>query len=166
MEPRRLVVYSVVAVVVAVTLASGPLVGAVDLTEEADDGITEELGEGSADVELHVFPEEVTLSEGRYGSEQYYLRVPDASYTLSNVTGQPIVVYSVTLEGPETYSSGSKNSFVTAENEGRRIISIDEKVFDRDELRPGRYNATVTLLVRGDGEQTIETETFTVEVEP
>lgn len=165
MEPGRLAVYGTLTVVVVLTLLSGPIVEPIDFTDDSG-GITDDFGNGSADVAVVSFPDSVTLSEGRYGSGQYYLRVPDATYSLSNVTGQPSIVYSLELDGPDKYYTTSQTEFVTDANAGQRRIRIGETVFDRDELRSDRYNATVTLLVRGGSEETVLRErTYDVEVE-
>ena len=157
-------VYGAVAVIVTVTLLSGPLVGAIDLTSEEDRGLTDDLGNGSADVEVLSFPESATISEGRYGSEQYYLRVPTATYRLSNVTGQPAVEYSILLR--ENYYSTSTSTFVTSESEGERTASLERVVFDESELERGAYNATLSLVLRANGDETmIRNTSFVVEVE-
>lgn len=164
MRVRRGAVYGAITIITLVTLLSGPLVGAVDLTSEPDTGITDDLGNGSADVSVLSFPETASISEGRFGSEQLYLRVPDATYRLSNVSGQPSIEYTLLLE--ENYYSTSTTSFVTAAEEGRRTASLDRVTFQRSELQRDRYNATLSLVLRANGNETvIREERFVVEVE-
>lgn len=153
MDAARGSVYAAVALIAAVTIISGPLVGAVDLTYERGSGITDDIGSGSADVVVHSLPESATISEGRYGSQTVYLRVPDARITLSNVTGQPLLKYD--LDIPELGFSTGTTTFVTERSEGRKTLSIPRKTFDASEIERDRYEATVSILVRADGNTTV-----------
>lgn len=164
MDAARGSVYGAVALIVAVTVLSGPLVGVVDLTYERGTGLTDEAGSGSVDVAVQSLPDRGTISEGRYGSQKFYLRVPDAVVTLSNVTGQPLVKYD--LDIPGLGLSTGTTAFVTDAAAGRKTLSISQQTFEPDELSQDRYDATVSVLVRADGNATVVAErSIVIEVE-
>lgn len=165
MEPHRIAVYATVAVVVAVAVASGPLVGAVDLTHERTDGGTGpegSLGQGSVDVTVESLPGEATLDRSEYGAAAYTLRVPDARVVLSNVTGQPMVVYKLKIPAMG-YTSGTVH-FVTAEHEGAFTLELERDSLAPDGIDRDRYEGTLTVLVRADGERIVAREPITVVV--
>lgn len=166
MEPHRIAVYATVAVVVGVAIASGPLVGAVDLTREsadpgdgADAGVP---GEGSVDVAVESLPETARLDRGEYGAAAYTLRVPDAHVRLSNVTGQPLVVYKIQLSALG-YTAGTVH-FVTAEHAGPFRLQLESDTVPPDGIDRDRYEGRLTVLVRGDGERIVERRSITVRV--
>jgi len=165
MEPHRIAVYATVAVVVAVAVASGPLVGAVDLTRErtgSGDAGAGVPGEGSVDVAVESLPDTATLDRGAYGAGAYTLRVPDARVRLANVTGQPMVVYKIELRALG-YSRGTVH-FVTADNAGQFTLGLDRDSLAPDDIDRERYEGRLTVLVRADGERIVERRTVTVHV--
>lgn len=86
----------VTAVVLGTLLLSGPI-GAVDLT-----GSPAELGEGTASVTV-VQPDsdQFRMTTGRFGADVLYTRLPDLVVDVESVTGQPRLVYSLTVPGLE-----------------------------------------------------------------
>ena len=164
MDTAQRAVVAAVSTIVAVTLLSGPLVGAVDLTTESGTGISDELGEGSAEVSVESLPTDLTISEGRYGSEQFFLRVPDATVRLSNVTGQPLLKYNIRIEDLG-YSSGT-TLFISAEQEGTNRLSLTRSTFDAGEIRQDSYEATLSVSLRANGtERVVRERAVVVEVE-
>lgn len=160
--PRRAVV-AAVALIAAVTLVSGPLVGAVDLTREPDDGPGGGFGNGSATVSVTDFPDSVAIEQGRYGSQQYFLRVPDATVDIADIEGQPFLKYDLYIE--EMALSKTTTVFLDPSYEGQNTLSIDEQAFDPEEIDRRRYNATLTISLRADGDETvIQRERFAMEV--
>lgn len=163
MELHRIAVYATVAVVVAVAVASGPLVGAVDLTRERDDpGDAGSPGEGSVDVTVLSLPDRATLDRGAYGAAAYTLRVPDARVRLANVTGQPMVVYKIELR-ELGYSRGTVH-FVTADQAGPFSLELERDSLSPDDVTRDRYEGRLTVLVRADGERIVERAAITVDV--
>ncbi|PSP88530.1 hypothetical protein BRC90_07270 [Halobacteriales archaeon QS_4_69_34] len=102
MDADRAAIYGTVAVVVAVALASSPLVGAVDLTPEhtADTETADApLGSGSADVSVASVPDAARFVRGDYGASAYSLRVPNAALSVASVAGRPFVTYKLRIDG-------------------------------------------------------------------
>lgn len=164
MGVSRATVYAVVGIIVGLTLASGPLVGAVDLTSERGPEITDQFGNGSADVTVEPLPESLTISQGRYGSQQFYLRVPDVRANVSNVVGQPFLRYDVSID--EMGYSASTTAFLSPSVEGVTVLSMDAPPFDEGDVQQDRYDATITILVHSDGtDRIVERTNVTVEVE-
>lgn len=155
--------YAAGGIILAITLLSGPLLGVVDLTQEQGPTITDQFGNGSADVTVESLPERLTIASGRYGSEQYYLRVPDIVANVSNVVGQPLLRYDIGIG--ELGFSTSTTAFLSPDAEGRTRLTMEAPPFEEGDIQRERYNATITVLVRSDGvDRIIEQETVVVEV--
>lgn len=162
MAETRSVVYGVVGVILLVTLVSGPLVGAVDLTHKQR--CRAPVGSGSASVTVDSLPDRATISQGKFGSKAYYLQVPDGAVTLSNVTGQPLISYDISI--PAMGLTTGPTMFLCAGQSRRQTLSIQQRTIDRDELTADSYNATLTVTLRADGEETVVREKpIVVEVE-
>lgn len=162
MEETRLAAYGVTGFVLLVTLVSGPLVGAVDLTQEPR-GCTAQIGSGSANVSVESLPDSATISKGDFGAETYYLEVPDGSATVANVTGQPILSYTISI--PELGRTAGPTLFLCADQSGRQELSIQRLTIDEADLDADSYDATLTLFLRGDGaEVLVREQSITVEV--
>lgn len=165
MNLRQMTVATSVAVIVLVTLASGPLVGAVDFTTEVDRGPSGDTGEGSADVTVLSLPDSATISEGRYGSQKSYLRVPDATVDLQNVTGEPLVQYE--LDIPEMGYSTATTAFLSPGMSGQQTLEITRVAFEPGEITRSQYNATLSIALRANGNKTvIQSRAIVIEVEP
>jgi len=163
MEETRLAVYGVAGFILMVTLVSGPLVGAVDLTQEPT-GCTEPIGSGSATVDVDSLPDSATISKGQFGAETYYLDVPDGSATVTNVTGQPILSYTISI--PELGRTAGPTLFLCADQSSQQTLSIQRLTIDENTLDDEAYDATLTLILRGDGEEVLVREqSITVEVQ-
>jgi hypothetical protein len=163
MDATRLAVYGVAGIVLAVTLVSGPLVGAVDLTQEPQ-ACSAPVGTGTATVSVDSLPDSATISKGEFGSEVYYLQVPDGSATVENVTGQPTLSYTISI--PELGRTAGPVLFLCADQSARQPLSIDRRTIEEEDLTADSYEATLTLLLRGDGGETLVREkAITVEVE-
>lgn len=162
MTVERGLVIGVVAVVVATSLVSGPLVGAVDLTR-ADRTDPGSVGTGSATVGDITFPETAELATGRFGAETFYLRIPAATVELQRVIGQPILTYRVSI--PDLGFTSESVHFVTERNEGTRQLSLDETTIDPSEVTEETYAGELTVNVRSDaGSRTVANGTVSIEV--
>jgi hypothetical protein len=155
-------VYAVIALIVGVTLASGPLVGAVDLTHERPEEAFSP-GSGSANVTVLSLPERATLTKGKYGAGSYYLEVPDATVRIDSLSGQPMVVY--TLRIRELGYTRSTTHFLEAGMEGSQPLNIERGTLSPDRIAKNVYAGELLVEVRDDaGERIIETRNVTVEV--
>jgi len=164
MDVPRGAVYATGAAIVALTLVTGPFVGAVDVTQKPDPVITDQFGNGSADVTIETLPDSLTISKGRYDAQKYYLRTPDVVAQVSNVTGQPFLRYDVSI-GELGYST-TTTAFLSPSTEGQTRLSLGRRSFEEDEIQRNRYNGTITILVRANGsDRIIERANVTVGIE-
>jgi hypothetical protein len=160
MERSRVAVYATVAVIVAVTVASGPLVGAVTVPEGGVSGPAP--GTGNATVSVVSMPDRVTLEPGAYDTDVYYLEVPDAVVDVSAVTGKPVLTYSLSV--PELKSRSSV-FFLQPGEQGRTELSMDRLSFDPAAVDREQYTGELRLVLRGSGGKlTLYSEPVVVEV--
>lgn len=155
----RASVWTAVGLILAVTLVSGPLVGAVDLTHERENEAAP--GSGSANATVVSVPDRVVLDKGAYGSGSYYLQVPDAVVNLTHVSSQPLLVYKLYIR-ELGYSHGTTH-FLSPRNEGRMSVSLSRDALAPEEIQQDRYRGELLLLVRDDsGDQTLAAKNVTV----
>ena len=160
MEADRAVVWGVVALVVVTTLASGPLVGAVDLTQERE---STAYGQGSVTVDNVTLPANATLMAGRFGAGEYTLRVPDAAVQIESVEGRPLLVYKIDI--PERGYSRSSTHFLSADSAGAFAATLADDRFAPDTVDQRSYDAELRLLVRAnDTSRVVAERSITVEV--
>jgi hypothetical protein len=162
MDETRLAVYGVAGFVLVVTLVSGPIVGAVDFTQEPQ-ACSAPVGTGTATVSVDSLPDSATISRGEFGSGVYYLQVPDGSAAIRNVTGQPTLSYTISI--PELGRTAGPVLFLCADQSIRQPLSIERRTIEADDLTADTYEATLTLLLRGDEETLVREKSITVEVQ-
>ena len=161
MDADRAVVWAVVALVVMTTIASGPLVGAVNLTQERE---STAYGQGSVTVDNATLPANATLSAGRFGAGEYTLRVPDAAVGIAGVEGRPLLVYKIDI--PERGYSRSSTHFLSTDSVGSFAASIADDSVAPDTVNRSAYDAELRLLVRAnDTSRVVAERSITVEVE-
>jgi hypothetical protein len=164
MDLSRALAAGTVAVVLAVTLVSGPLVGAVDLTEARDDDTSGELGFGSVEATIVSLPDDPRLVKGQYGSGAYYLRVGPATVDVSNVEGRPMLVYKLRI--PELGYARGTTTFLDGGMSGSQRFSIDEAAVSPEKVTREAYDGELVVLVRsGNESRVIERRPVTVTVE-
>jgi hypothetical protein len=156
MSGNRVVAVTVL-VVLAVMLASGPLVG-VSLTDNpAADGEPNHVS-----VSIDEVPDDATLVTDRHNDDLYHLRADPIHITASNVSGRPTVVYR--LEVPGLYHTRSAGMFVT--EAGSYEVSFDPSNVDSERVEQDRYEGTITVKAFDDnGSRVLVERTVTVEVE-
>ncbi|MDS0219823.1 hypothetical protein NDI54_00465 [Haloarcula sp. S1AR25-5A] len=152
---------TVVALFVVVTLVvTGPLIG-VDAVKTQPTTI----GDGTASVSsVDVPTTEIRITDGRFGADVAYLRVPDASVTVDAVSGRPRLLYQVSvpaldvsLEDERILSAGQTGTYRLAPGDKGLALSLP----DQD-----AYNGSVQIRVQSfETDQTIVTENVTVRVE-
>jgi len=142
-------------------VASGPLVSAVDVTQQGTP-----LGDGNTAVTVDSVPtEQVTLEQGRFGSGRYHLAAPPAAITVDRVEGNPALRYTVDI--PSLWTTATSR-YELAGTEGTQMelrpepIGISPQRVDQDS-----YDAILTIWIReGDRERQILLERITIEVKP
>ncbi|PSQ03365.1 hypothetical protein BRC92_07055 [Halobacteriales archaeon QS_4_69_31] len=158
MDASRLVVYASVALMVALTVLSGPVVGAVDLTTPVVHGA---VGEGNVTVESVEAPATARIDRGLQ-SESYYLKVPDTRVRASSITGKPVVSYRIEIPGLN-YTRSTAH-FLDSDDAGVVAFSIAEDTLGSDRVDAERYGGRIRLVVRGTTEWVVYEGTVTVEV--
>ena len=159
MHPSR-VVAGTVAVILVLTIATGPL-GLYDVPESR---ATDSLGEGNASITVVSAPETIPLEKGRYGNDEYHLRVPDAVITIDNLTGNPILNYNLDIPAMDT--SKSSVHFLGQAGEGRYRLSFADSAMAASEVDQGSYRARLEIVVRSNGtERVVYDQPATVEVQ-
>jgi len=146
--------------VAILAVASGPLVGAVDVTQQETP-----TGDGNVALSIDSVPTgQVTLERGRFGSGRYHLAAPPAAVTVDRVEGNPAVRY--TIDIPSLWITATSR-YELAGTEGTQLelrpepIGISPQRVDRDS-----YDAILTIWVReGDRERQVLLERITIEVE-
>lgn len=131
----------VVGFILFVLLLSGP-VGGVDFTGEPTT-----LGSGNATVTV-VEPstDRLTVSEGRFGTNVTYVRIPDAVLNVEQFRGQPKVVYLVTV--PELDVDRQSRRYI--ESTGRLRLPVEDRaLLTRPES--GSYQGRLVVRVQGFG---------------
>lgn len=115
----------VVGVVLVTLVVSGPVVG-LDFTEPAD-----ELGEGTATLDSVEAPDrQLRITDGRFGTEANYLRIPDLVADVDEIEGRPQIVYEVIVPGLDVKRRStevvSSSGTVRVEMADRALDSVPE----------------------------------------
>jgi hypothetical protein len=156
MNVGRIVVGGVAVCIVVVTLATGP-VGPFGVP--APETI-ENPGTGTATVEVVEKPEQVTLEPTDDGQDLVRIVVPAVAVDISNVTGNPILTYTMRLDG--TGLSSQELTFLGEGEPGRLVVRIE-----RPPAQPNRVeNATeadLSLTLSGSEDVTLFERTVPVE---
>jgi hypothetical protein len=162
MDPVRTAGYGTLAVIIAISLASGPLIGAVDLTREPS---LSGLGTGSLTVTTASVPDTATLTRESPDAAVYRLDVPDATVTIATATGRPVLAYRVRIAGL-AYTRTTVH-FPSAGATGRTRVAFADDSFLSDRVGAARYDGSVRLVLRtNDTERTLANGSLDVEVRP
>ncbi|EMA12704.1 hypothetical protein [Haloarcula marismortui] len=160
MERARAVITSVIAIILGVTLLSGPLVPGVTLASEPEPVALETGNVTVAAVEM---PEQVTLEAGSYGAASYYLDAPPAHVKFSNLTGRPTLVYKLTIE--ELGYTRTTNHFLDDSAGDTYDLTLASDTFTDGEIEHEQYTGTVIVSKRdGAGHGVVATRNITISV--
>jgi hypothetical protein len=135
------------ALVVVVAVLSGPLVGAVDLTEPEQESFSP--GTGSIEVTVEDTPETVILRPGAYDTGVYYYQVPDTTLAIDAVTGQPMLVYKIAV--PELRITRVTTHFLSPDTEGPYQLGLAPGRVTADKITREQYQGELRVLTRTDG---------------
>ncbi|MCY4731531.1 hypothetical protein KY092_13305 [Natronomonas gomsonensis] len=140
MRSDRAVVAATIAVVIGVSVASGPLVG-LSLTDEQSFA----PGSGTANVTVETVPDTATLTQSNYGSGPYTLRLDPARIRVSTVSGQPTIAYELAVEGLN--HSRTSVTFLDDGYEGRYDLAFSPSTIAPDRVDETRYDGMVRVYV-------------------
>ena len=158
MNRERAVLAATVGIILAVTVVSGPLVG-VSLTSEQ----SFDPGSGSVDATVVSAPDTATLKQGSHGAGVYYLRADPVDLEVTNVSGQPSIIYELYL--PEQGYTASSLTFIDDEATGEVAVEFDPVTMEADRVDADAYDAVLRVLVNDDrGERPVLERDVTVEV--
>jgi hypothetical protein len=162
LPPVRRLQLGTVAVVLAVLVLSGPLVGIVDLTPETRGAA--ELGEGTANATVVGDPTaDLAITPGRFGTNVSYLRIPPAVVDVRRVEDRPRLLYSVSV--PRLDFERSVSEPLNERVDGRITLRMDDRAFTNARIRNESYRATVVVRVQSfEGTQTVYRRNATVPV--
>lgn len=162
MHAARAVLWATAVAIVALALATGPLLGLLSVPAGGLSG-GETPGSGTANVTVLSAPDRATLSAGTYG-DVYYLTVPPTTVSVSNVSGSPYLTVSAEVE--EVWISRTSVYRLRPGERSDRALSMGRATFDDvtvdNETIPGRLSVS---LHDGDGITVIYDEPLDVEVE-
>ncbi|PSP39493.1 hypothetical protein BRC71_02710 [Halobacteriales archaeon QH_7_65_31] len=147
MDLTRVAPVALVAVIAVTALVSGPATP-VDLTPDGsacDGHVRSQVG--NATTEIRSLPDSATLTQADYGARVWTLAVPPAVVTVSDVRGRPTLSYRIFI--PELGRQVGSRAVVSRCTAGRLSLTVGESTFSPDEVRPGEYNATVSVVYRG-----------------
>ncbi|AAV48192.1 unknown [Haloarcula marismortui ATCC 43049] len=160
MERARAVITSVIAIILGVTLLSGPLVPSVTLASEPE---SVALESGNVTVSTVEMPEEVTIEKGSYGAASYYLDAPPVRIHFANLTGRPTLVYKLTIE--ELGYTRTTNHFLDDSAGDTYALTLASDTFTDEEIEREQYNGTVTVSKRDEaGHGVVATRNITISV--
>jgi len=144
--------------VLFVLVVSSPVLGAVDLTPETRDS----LGDGTANATLVSDPGDgLYIDHGRFGTDVFYLRIPDAVARVESVTGRPRLVYQVSVPGLDF----QRTATARIERPGRVRVPMDARAFTYAQVANESYRATVTVRVQSfETDRVVARRTATVPV--
>ncbi|MFB6297922.1 MAG: hypothetical protein ABEH56_05320 [Salinirussus sp.] len=163
MDTSRVAVYATVAVVLVVTLATGPI-GPIEVPA-ADRGIEGDLpGTGNATVTVISTPETLRLVRGVSGTDVYYLRAPPTVLSVESVQGRPILTYKIDIDGLGYQQNVAR--FLNASREGRVRFEVNRGgPLEAGQVEAGRYDGRIRLILRGEQQRTVYETRVSVEVE-
>ena len=161
MRRDRLAVSGTVGLILALTLATGPVVSLIAVPEGGA-GATGGLGNGTASVSVVEAPDRAELVAGDYGNV-HYLQVPESTVVARNVTGSPLLTASINIDSLG-YSRSS--IFVLRETEdGAQTVEIERAPLNSTRIDRGIYEGRYQLVLRDDtGSTVVYDEPITIEV--
>lgn len=157
---RRAVSVTVTSILVALVL-SGPVIDGVDLTAPRSRAT---VSGGNATVEAVSIPaESFHIERGRFGTQAYYLRIPDATVTIESVTGRPRLVYRVVV--PELGVERLQTRLLTESADGRVTVRMADRALPTSAVTARRYTGRLVVRVQSfDQDVTVYRRQIDVEV--
>lgn len=161
MNYNRVALTGLTSIVLVTAIISGPLVAGVDLSPGSGEIAP---GSGTADIRVESAPSTAVIDRTSGDTdESYELMVPDATVSVSNVTGTPLLVYKIQIR--ELGHTRGTTYFLNSSGTGRRSLSLDRSYFSRAEISKSEYSGTATIILRSDtGEQQLYHGNISVKV--
>lgn len=149
-----------VLLVVVAAFVVGPVVPDIALSSPAQEY---EPGSGNVSVSVSDLPEELTLERNEFGSGTYQLESSVVQTNVSDVSGNPLVVYDIRI--PELGYNKETYRILSPDVDGALTIRASSDTVQPSKVDGTSFVATVTVLVRSDGgSREVATRNVTVEV--
>jgi hypothetical protein len=139
---RKLPALTATAILI-VGLLFGPIVGLGQLSQTEPNVFP---GDGSADITIVSVPVEGSLDRARYASSGYGLSIPPATVDVSNLSGNPMVVYKFRF--PEMDYVTGTNHVLDERFTGRQTLALGEPVLNRTSFGRDTYQGELVVIKR------------------
>lgn len=160
MDAPRLVVISSVTLILVLTLLTGPGTGLIQVPEDSPFGGSVGIN-GTASIGAVEFPDAPTLRQG--ASDQYVLRVGDATVPIESVTGTPGLVYRLDIR--YLWYSRTSLTILDAETTGPLTVQLPKATLAAESVVRESYPAEFRVLLRsGEDVRTVARTNVTVTV--
>jgi hypothetical protein len=150
MDVQRSLPALAAGVILVVSVLSGPLFGAVDLSPTESRAAP---GDGSATVEVVSVPDGGRLAPTGYTDAGYLLSLPAATVEVSNLSGNPMVVYKLRIR--EVGYVASTTHFLGGEHEGQQALTLEGAVLNRTSLPRESYRGELLVVKRTHEHETV-----------
>ncbi len=160
-----LVVRGGVGVILLVVVLSGPI-APVDFTpDRASAGSGLQAGTGEIAFSVESAPSEAAFELGKYGTDTYVLRVPDAVIRVERIRGQALIAYKIRI--PELRLVRTSLHTVDERAAGQEVVlSLEPMTRPRSAITGARYEASLAIVTRGvEQEGTRFQRNISIEVE-
>ena len=143
MDYNRFLPVFTIVIILLLSLLFGPLVGAVDLSPSKPISVP---GHGSVDVDVVSVPVEGRLDPAGYSENKYVLSLGAATVEISNLSGNPMVIYKLRVR--EVGYVASTTHFFGGEPEGQQTLTLEGAVLKRTSLPRETYRGELLVIKR------------------
>jgi hypothetical protein len=145
----------VLAMVVFVLALASPVVG-LSLTESDPSNFQD--GTASLTIEQPT-TDRLSVTDGRFGTPVVYLRLPDLVATVDAISGQPRIIYEITVPALDVELQQTR----VIDSPGTVRVRMSDRAFER--LPSGTYDGRLIVRVQStDGDWTIRDRALEVSV--
>lgn len=132
-------------------LLSGPLIPQIDFTQPLADAENESyIGEGQLHIsELVVSTNHAYLNKTNENASEYSLQVPNATVAITNVTGDPLLLY--TLEIPQLDLTESAVYHPKQHGPGTMMLSLPNQSIPASAVTNKTYTGTLAVSMYANG---------------
>lgn len=137
-----------VGVILLVVLLSGPATP-IDFTSDgASAGSGLQAGTGEITFSVESAPSEAVFERGKYGTDTYVLRVPDAAIRIDRIRGQALVAYKIRIPGLRLVRT-SVHAVDERAAEQEVALSLEPMTRPRSAITAPKYEANLAIVTRG-----------------
>jgi len=152
---------SLCALVLVLAFLFGPVVPSVALSSQSGDHVVP--ASGTVNVTVEEMPDELTISKRSFGAGTYGIESNAVRTTVSEVAGNPLVVYRLRI--PALEFDKQTYRILSTDVSGALEIRHQPITFQPYQITQKSYQATVTVLVRDeDGKRIVEKRQITIRV--